>query len=194
MKLGVWQARGVCMCGGSCSECEWYHMTVVLCHISTWFVAYLDYTLHIKKIRVSSKIPGYFALEIVPKTLDFVNLATARAINNSDSNWSVVDKTWQWQRIWPSNVNSQPACWSHSASSFVHSVMVDWAWCTLSRGSVGVSWDLFMFSRPRFRRLVTTCVQLMGLLSHSVIRHTSCLHQSLQHCLHHTCNTHTLEK
>jgi len=33
-------------------------------------------------------------------------------------------------------------CWSFSASSFVYSVMCNWAWDTASRVSICISWDL----------------------------------------------------
>jgi len=46
------------------------------------------------------------------------------------SHRAIVDNTWRQRRTWPSAVNRWPtivACWSHSASDSVCSVMVDWA-------------------------------------------------------------------
>jgi len=115
--------------------------------------------------RLISKYLGYFPVELCPKLwTDKIwprQVHRRRVRQTSDSPRSVVDNTWRW-RTWPSAVKYQQStvtCFSHSAPSFVYSVIKRDAARLL--WSFGVSWDLLITAR-------CTTVQRVVVLSHVV--------------------------
>ena len=90
-------------------------------------------TLCLMNIRVSRKISVLPSGTFLPKLCTSKNWPrhAIPSIQTIDSRRPVVDNTWQRRRAVVNAVNivrrPSPSCWSHSASNFVYSAMVDWA-------------------------------------------------------------------